>query len=58
MAWPYSTDPFLAPYMQQAFGGGQHYLCDKVRKAKIPITCDQDISKEASHIGDFEYKWQ
>lgn len=35
--------------------GEDHYFCDKVRAAGIPIFCDQALSNEVAHIGDFEY---
>lgn len=36
-------------------GGEDHYFCDKVRAVGIPIFCDQAISNEVAHIGNFEY---
>lgn len=37
------------------YGGEDHYLYDKVRAAGIPIFCDQDISNEVAHCGNFEF---
>lgn len=36
-------------------GGEDHYFCDKVRKAGFEIFCDQGVSAEIAHCGDFEY---
>lgn len=36
-------------------GGEDHFLCDKIREKGIPIFCDQALSNELAHVGDFEY---
>lgn len=36
-------------------GGEDHFFCDKVRAKGIGIVCDQDLSLEIAHIGNFEY---
>lgn len=35
--------------------GEDHYFCDKARSKGIPIVCDQKLSNEIGHYGDFEY---
>ncbi len=38
-----------------SISGEDHFFCDKLIAAGIPIFCDQDISKEIVHQGDFDY---
>lgn len=38
-----------------SIGGEDHHLFDKLREKGIPIFCDQDLSQEIVHQGDFDY---
>ena len=37
------------------FRGEDVYFCEKVKKAGIPIFCDQELSQHIGHIGEYIY---
>ena len=55
-------DPKRKPWFWfDMVNGGNHvgedvYFCDLLRKSGVKIYVDHDLSKECSHIGNFEYR--